>query len=66
LLNKNWGTGQRIITNQPLVARGADAQGRALYRLQNVNRQLITTTLEQTAGTGDVYRIQLGVRYSFN
>ncbi|HUR91814.1 MAG TPA: carboxypeptidase regulatory-like domain-containing protein [Gemmatimonadaceae bacterium] len=66
LINKNWGLGQRIITTQPLVARGADAQGRALYRLQNVNRQLITKTLEQTAGTGDVYRIQLGVRYSFN
>ena len=66
LINKDWGLGQRIITNQPLIARGADAQGRALYRLQNVNRQLITETLQQTAGTGDVYRIQLGVRYTFN
>jgi len=66
LINKDWGIGQRIITTQPLVARGADAQGRALYRLQQVDRALITETLQATAGIGDVYRIQLGVRYSFN
>lgn len=66
LLNKEWGLGQRMVTTQPLVARGADSQGRALYRLQNVNRALITESLQQTAGIGDVYRIQLGVRYSFN
>lgn len=78
LLNKEWGLGQRLVTNQPLfrgsaVIAGrtilrptADAAGRAVYRLQNVNRALITESLQQTAGTGDVYRIQLGVRYSFN
>jgi hypothetical protein len=66
LINKDWGVGQRIITTQPLVARGADAEGRARYRLQQVDRKLITETLQATAGTGDVYRIQLGVRYSFN
>ncbi len=70
LINKDWGLGQRLVTTQPLFIGGgrptADASGRAVYRLQNINRQLITKTYEQTAGTGDVYRIQLGVRYSFN
>ena len=66
LINKNWGIGQRMVENQPLIARGADAQGRALYRLENIDGKLLTKTLEPTAGTGDVYRIQLGVRYNFN
>jgi hypothetical protein len=66
LLNKNWGVGQRLVSTQPLVARGADAQGRARYRLRNIGPELLSTPLEQTAGLGDVYRIQLGVRYTFN
>ncbi|MGI9141487.1 MAG: TonB-dependent receptor, partial [Gemmatimonadaceae bacterium] len=70
LINKDWGLGQRLVTTQPLFIGGgrptADASGKAVYRLQNINRQLITKTYQQTAGTGDVYRIQLGVRYSFN
>ncbi|MBI3082586.1 MAG: hypothetical protein HYY94_06740, partial [Gemmatimonadetes bacterium] len=62
----NWGVGQRLVTTQPLTARGADAQGRARYRLQNIRDQLISTSLQQTAGLGDVYQIKLGLRYSFN
>lgn len=66
-LNKNWGLGQRLVNSgQPLAARGADSQGRATYRLRTVNDELMTRTLEQTSGLGDVFRIQLGVRYSFN
>ncbi|MBI2402406.1 MAG: TonB-dependent receptor [Gemmatimonadetes bacterium] len=66
LLNQNWGVGQRPVTTQPLTARGADAQGVARYRLQNIRDQLISTSLQQTAGLGDVYQIKLGLRYSFN
>lgn len=66
LINKNWGLGQRLVTNQPLIARGADANGAARYRLRNFGSSLITKTFQQTAGIGDVYRIQLGLRYSFN
>jgi hypothetical protein len=71
LLNKNWGVGQRLVNAQPLItptaAQGgvADASGRAQYRLRVINNQLMTTSLEQTAGTGDVYRIQFSVRYLF-
>ncbi|MFN8665941.1 MAG: carboxypeptidase regulatory-like domain-containing protein [Gemmatimonadaceae bacterium] len=65
-LNKDWGLGQRLVTNTPLIARGADAQGRALYRLRNIGTNLISKTYEQTAGIADVYRFQLGLRYNFN
>ena len=65
LLNDEWGTGDRLVTTQPLVARGADATGAALYRLQTINREFITDTFEQTAGIGDVWRLQFGIRYTF-
>lgn len=67
LLNDNWGQGLRVINNRPLVARGADANGRALYRMANLNpTTLISKSFERTAGTGDVWRMQLGLRYLFN
>ncbi len=66
LLNKNWGVGQRLVNSQPLIPRGADAQGRALYRLRAIGNQLMDHTFEQTAGIDDVFRVQLSIRYSFN
>ncbi|MDO8502561.1 MAG: carboxypeptidase regulatory-like domain-containing protein [Gemmatimonadaceae bacterium] len=72
LLNKNWGVGQRFVNTQPLIVPSstqggaADAQGRAQYRLRTINNELMTTSLEKTAGIGDVFRVQLGVRYTFN
>ena len=65
LLNHNWGVGQQLVTTQPLVAAGADANGAATYTLRAVNNQLITSTYQRTAGINDVYRLQLGVRYTF-
>lgn len=66
LLNNKWGTGQRLVSNQPLIARGASANGAALYRLRNIGSDLISTTYQKTLGISDVYRIQLGLRYTFN
>ncbi|MEW6703162.1 MAG: carboxypeptidase regulatory-like domain-containing protein [Bacteroidota bacterium] len=67
LINKNWGVGKSLFYNQPLIARGADSQGRAQYRLRNVGDKLISPeTLKDNAGIGDVYRIQLSIRYIFN
>lgn len=69
LLNSDWGLGSRFVTTQPLLPASttADAQGRALHRLRNINRELLKPqTFEQTAGLNDVYRIQLGLRYIFN
>ncbi|MDQ6611226.1 MAG: TonB-dependent receptor, partial [Gemmatimonadota bacterium] len=66
LLNKKWGSGQRIVSTQPLLPQGADASGALLYRLRNVGTNLLSTTYQHTAGTSDVWRMQLGVRYNFN
>jgi hypothetical protein len=62
-----WGVSQRMVTNQPLTNPSADAQGQLQYRLRSINRELLRPqTFEPTAGLGDVYRIQLGLRYTFN
>jgi len=68
LLNKNWGVGQRVLggTSQILTNPGADAQGRASYRLRVVNDKLLDRTFERSAGRADVYEVQLGLRYTFN
>ena len=70
LLNKDWGLGDRLVSNTPLISPSADAQGRVQYRLRNVIEdgqfKLMYKSFEQTVGTADVYRVQMGVRYNFN
>jgi hypothetical protein len=78
LINSDWGVGQRLISNTPLIpataAQGglADAQGRPQYTLRVINNQLMTTSLQYDASLGsdirpgDVYRLQVSLRYSFN
>jgi hypothetical protein len=51
---------------QPLTAAGADAQGRAQYRLRVVNNELLSKTFESTSLERDVYRVQFSIRYNFN
>lgn len=66
MLNSDWGAGYFVRSTSPLIARGADAQGRALYRLRTVNNEFLTDTFGRTTGISDVYRVQLGIRYMFN
>ncbi len=74
LLNHDWGVGQRLVgstttppfSSQALVSQGADAQGKALYRLRVINNELLSKSLETTAFEQDVYRIQFSLRYTFN
>jgi hypothetical protein len=65
LLNKNWGVGQRLVSNQPLTNPAVDAQGQATYRLRVINNQLMTNSYEQTAGINDVYRVMFSLKYFF-
>jgi hypothetical protein len=65
-LNKNWGVGKAFNSLTPLISQGADANGAALYRLRNIGPNLIEGSYIPTANTGDVYRIQIGLRYIFN
>lgn len=72
LINKDWGVGQRFVVGtstghvRPLLARGADSQGRALYRMANVGNQLLSTSYEPTSTIADVFRLQFSLRYTFN
>lgn len=66
LLNKDWGVGQSLVSTTPLIARPSGADGKALYRLTNVGDKLLSKTFQQTSTINDVFRIQLGVRYTFN
>ncbi len=66
LINKKWGSSWRVTSSTPLIPTGADANGALGYRLRNIGRDLLSTTYQHTAGTGDVWRLQLGARYTFN
>ncbi len=66
LLNKDWGVGQSLVSTTPLIARTPGTDGKALYRLTNVGNKLLSKTFQQTSTINDVFRIQLGVRYTFN
>ncbi|HXE80627.1 MAG TPA: carboxypeptidase regulatory-like domain-containing protein [Vicinamibacterales bacterium] len=66
LLNSDWGVGQRLISNSPLTNPGADAEGRATYRLRVIDGQLISRSLESTSNITDVWRVLFTIRYTFN
>ena len=66
LLNKNWGGSQRLVTNQPLVLQALPTSGIPLYRLRNVGQNLVSKSYERTVSEFDVWRMQLGLRYTFN
>ena len=66
LLNRDWGVSQRLVNTQPLTNPGVDTDGRATYRLRVINGQLMSTSLEQTAGLADVYSFMVSLRYFFN
>ena len=59
LLNSNWGVGKRLIRNQILTNPGADANGRATYRLVTVNNELLTRSYETTTFLADVYSFMI-------
>ncbi|MER3525056.1 MAG: TonB-dependent receptor [Ignavibacteria bacterium] len=71
LLNKKWGVGKRyrFTSNnsvQPLQYMGVTSAGVPQFRFRNTGNQLLTDPLEQTTEITDVFRIQFGIRYTFN
>ncbi|MDB4880504.1 MAG: hypothetical protein JWL60_1950 [Gemmatimonadetes bacterium] len=66
LFNRNWGVGTRLTTTQPLTNGAVNAGGALTYRLRTVGNDLLTSTYSKNSGIADVYRMQLGLRYSFN
>jgi hypothetical protein len=66
LISSSWGTGQRFVTTQPLIAQGADENGVMTYHLRRIGGEFISETFENTAGLGDVFQVQFTIRYIFN
>jgi hypothetical protein len=75
LLNSNWGGGQAFTSLQPLVTtsssssstcRVPSATTAATYCLRTIGGSPLSNSYTPTANTGDVYRIQIGIRYIFN
>jgi hypothetical protein len=66
LLNNTWGIGQFVTTTSPLVPAGTTPNGEPQFRLRNLGNQLITQTFQPSVGVSDVWRAQLGLRYTFN
>lgn len=65
LLNNRNGVGDVINTNTPLTFAGVDANGYPLYRMTAVNNSLNYKSTRKSVGLGDVWQMQLGIRYSF-
>ena len=72
MLNKNWGGAQRLVSNTPLLAQTTPTTGALagvpLYRLRTIpgTASLLNTTYQRTSDLADVWRLQLGLRYTFN
>jgi outer membrane receptor protein involved in Fe transport len=67
LLNKNWGIGKQFNSLQPLIPQTVGAGAAPLYRFRNVGANLLSpNAFNPTAGFGDVWRLQLGIRYTFD
>jgi hypothetical protein len=67
LLSKDWGIGKQFNSLQPIIPQGADANGRPLYRFRNIGSSLLSPdAFLPTSGFGDVWRLQLSLRYIFD
>ncbi|HSW54668.1 MAG TPA: carboxypeptidase regulatory-like domain-containing protein [Ignavibacteriaceae bacterium] len=66
LVNKEWGVGELLVTTQPLIARPSADGEAALYRLRVVDGKLLSKSTQGSSTINDVFRIQFGVRYTFN
>lgn len=67
LLNSDWGQGDRFTTTRPLRYAGVNADGEPIFRVNTLRfgGDLPSETFQKTVGVGDVYRLQLGFRYTF-
>ncbi len=70
LINNKWGVGQSVIQTRPLSFASVAADGTPQFRMQTRTvggqTRLIDETFQYNATINDVYRFQLGLRYTFN
>ena len=66
MFNSDWGRGYSFTSSSPLVPAGVDGTGAPVYRVRNIGTQLIDRSFQRNTFTSDVWRMQLGARYTFN
>ena len=77
LLNSNWGGGEAFTSLSPLITTSTSSTATcrnptptstvAAYCLRTINGTLLPAqSYTPTANTNNVYRIQIGIRYTFN
>lgn len=71
LINDKWGVGWRNVAATPLNFRSVNADGQPVYRLTplTVTNGVVVpirNTFDTSTTIGDVWQMQLGVRYIFN
>ena len=66
MINDKWGVGDAIVNSSPLQFRSINGSGEPVYRFSTVNGALPTTTYRTSTTLGDVWQMQIGVRYIFN
>ncbi|MGY6559760.1 MAG: TonB-dependent receptor [Nitritalea sp.] len=67
LINSNWGVGSIIANESPIAITRIDPDTLTpVYQLNPSRGELPTNTFVRTANIGDVWQMQLGLRYIFN
>jgi len=66
MFNSDWGRGYSFVSGSPLVPAGVDGTGTPVFRVRNIGNQLISRSFQRNTFTNDVWRMQLGARYTFN
>ncbi|MFZ9703610.1 MAG: TonB-dependent receptor, partial [Candidatus Limnocylindrus sp.] len=66
MFNSDWGRSWSFTSTSPLVPAGVDASGVPQFRMRTIGSSLLDRSFQRNFGVGDVWRMQLGVRYTFN
>ena len=66
MFNSDWGRSWSFTSASPLVPAGVDASGVPQFRMRTIGTSLLDRSFQRNFGIGDVWRMQLGVRYTFN
>lgn len=67
MINKNWGAGQIIANEAPIGIAAIDpVTNIPTYQLNPTGSDVPRETFTRTANIGDVWQMQLGIRYIFN
>jgi hypothetical protein len=66
MINDKWGVSTITTTRQPLQFRSKNANNQPVYRYTEISNALPVKSTQPGSSLGDVWQLQLGVRYIFN